>query len=113
MDQVKQYRPIIERILGDHLEFLGDDTQVEAVRIVDKNGENYLLIEIGWEPPRRVYNVILHVRLKDDKIWIEQDWTREGVGSQLVDAGVPATLVELGYQPPEMRPYVAFKMASS
>ncbi len=44
MDQVNQYRLIIERILGDHLEFLADDKEVEAVRVVDEHSENYLLI---------------------------------------------------------------------
>jgi hypothetical protein len=57
-------------------------------------------------------NVVFHVRLKDDKIWIEQDWTREGIGQQLVEAGVPAKFIELGYQPPEMRLYVTLKMTS-
>ncbi len=70
------------------------------------------LIEIGWQHPRRVYNVVFHIRLKDDKIWVEQDWTRKGIGHQLTEAGIPAEFIELGYQPPEMRPYVALKTAT-
>lgn len=103
MDQLNFYRAIIERILGDYLEFMDNDEQVEVISIVDKEKANYILLEIGWQYPRRIYNTIFHVRLKQDKILIEQDWTREGIAPQLVSAGVPADMIELRYQPVEMR----------
>ena len=103
MDQLTSYRSIIERILGEYLEFMDNDDQVEIVSIVDKEGENFLLLEIGWQYPRRIYNVVFHVRLKQGKIFIEQDWTREGITSQLISTGVPADKIEWRYQPPEMR----------
>jgi hypothetical protein len=65
-----------------------------------------LLLEIGWQHPRRVSNIVFYLRLKGGKIWIEEDWTREGIGHQLVSAGVPPQLIEFGYQPPKIRPYM-------
>lgn len=106
MDRLNQYRPLIERLLGEQLEFVADDKQVDTVSIVDKTRENYLLVEIGWQHPRRIYNVVFHVRLKEGKIWVEQDWTREGIAHELISAGVPAELIVYGYQSPEIRPYI-------
>jgi hypothetical protein len=103
MDKLAIYRPIIERILGEQLEFAAGDEGVETFAVTDQNKENYLLLEVGWQHPRRIYNVVIHLRLQQGKIHIEQDWTREGVGYQLAAAGVPPELIELDYQPPETR----------
>ena len=48
-------------------------------------------------------SVLFHVRLKDGKIWVEQDWTERGVARDLIAAGVPETMMELGFQPPEIK----------
>ncbi len=106
MDRLSKYRSIIQRILGEHLENALQEEDVETVSVSDETGEHYLLLEIGWQPPRRIYNVVFHLRLKDDKIWIEQDWTERGIARELIQAGISAEVIELGFQPPEMRPYI-------
>jgi hypothetical protein len=84
---------------------------VDLERQEVQNKENYLLLEVGWQHPRRIYNIVFHLRLQQGKIRIEQDWTREGVGYQLVAAGVPPELIELSYQPPETRPLAQRQMS--
>ncbi len=107
MDQLKQFRPIIERLLAEHLEFAAGDDQIECIPIIDREGSNYLLLELGWQAPRRIYNVVFHVRLHEGKIWVEQDWTREGIAVRLMEAGVPEELIAYGYQEPDIRPYLS------
>jgi hypothetical protein len=69
-----------------------------------------MVVSVGWRYPRRIYTVFFHLRLKDDgKIWIEQDCTEEGIVTELMNAGVPGTDIEMGYQPPEMRPHLDYK----
>jgi hypothetical protein len=106
MDRIEEYRQIIERILGEHLELVPKEDQVETLSVCDTAGGHYLLMEIGWQPPRRIHSVVFHIRLKDGKIWIEQDWTEYGVARELLEAGVPPEVIELGFQPPEMRPHI-------
>ncbi|GAB4417526.1 MAG: hypothetical protein Fur0044_13210 [Anaerolineae bacterium] len=106
MDRLRDYRSIIQRILAEHLENAPQEEDVETVSINDEAGEHYLLLEIGWQPPRRIYNVVFHLRLKEGKIWVEQDWTEYGIARELMEAGIPAEAIELGFQPPEMRPYI-------
>lgn len=48
MDQLDQNRPIIDRIVGEHLEFLENEPNIEALSILDKKKENYRLLEIDW-----------------------------------------------------------------
>jgi hypothetical protein len=106
MDRIDEYRQIVERIVRQHQEAEPPDDQVEVIRICDSVGSHYLLMELGWQPPRRVYHVIFHLRLVEDKIHIEQDWTEYGVARELVEAGIPTEAVELMFQPPEMRPHI-------
>lgn len=106
MERIEYYRSVIKRVLGEHLEATPEDTQIETLSIQDDASDNYLIVEIGWQAPRRLYNVVFHIRLKDNKIWIEQDWTEEGIARDLLQAGIPAEAIELGFQPPAMRPHI-------
>ncbi|NJN66570.1 MAG: XisI protein [Chloroflexaceae bacterium] len=110
MDTVAKYRKIIHRILDDYLAYIPSQEHIETLAICDDVNRHYLIMDIGWQDPHRVYNVFFHLRLKDDgKIWIEEDWTEEGIVTELMNAGVPGTDIEMGYQPPEMRPYLDYK----
>ena len=55
-----------------------------------------------------VYGTIIHVDIRDGKIWIQRDFTEEGVASELVDLGVPKTDIVLGFKPPSMRQFTDF-----
>jgi hypothetical protein len=55
-----------------------------------------------------VYGTIIHVDIRDGKIWIQRDFTEEGVASELVDLGVPKTDIVLGFKPPYMRQVTGF-----
>jgi hypothetical protein len=66
------------------------------------------LIKDGWSEGLRVYGVTLHVRLCEGKIWIEQDWTEDGIAADLLAAGVAENEIVIGFHEPEMRPYTEF-----
>ncbi len=55
-----------------------------------------------------VYGTIIHVDIRDGKIWIQRDFTEEGVASELVDLGVPKTDIVLSFKPPYMRQITDF-----
>ncbi len=76
---------------------------IEVQRVFDEVTDNYLLVYVGWNKNQRVEQTALHVRLKDDKIWIEADETEEGIAMALVRAGVPRQDIVLAFHPPELR----------
>ena len=53
---------------------------------------------------------MLHVDLKEDKIWIRQDWT-EGVVDDFLEMGVPKTDLVHAFFAPYKRPYSGFAAA--
>jgi len=106
MGKLEHYQTIIERILGEHLEQLPQEDEIEVFALNDRDSGHFMILEVGWQPPQRIYNIVFHIALKDDKIWIEQDMTEYGVARELIEAGIPSEVIELGFQPPEMRPHI-------
>ena len=72
-----------------------------------KTGANLL----GWEGYRRIHAGLIHIDLKDEKIWVQRDGTEYGVANELVDLGVPREDIVLGFQAPYKRPYTDFAVA--
>lgn len=49
--------------------------------------------------------------MNDGKIWIQQDFTEEGLANQLVELGVPKTDIVLGFRTPYVREFTGFAVA--
>jgi hypothetical protein len=65
-------------------------------------------VNIGWDQEQRVYGVVIHIDIKDDKIWLQQNLTDQLVAEDLVALGIPKDRIVLGFQPPYMRKYTEF-----
>ena len=74
----------------------------------DQDRDQYLLLKTGWSQGRRVRGVTLFLRLRDGKVWVEEDWTEEGIATELVKAGVPREDIVLAFHPPQVRPLTEF-----
>lgn len=113
MGRVGQYKAIIQRILAEYLESTPEEENIETFAVQDEKGGHYMLVETGWQYPHRIYNVVFHIRLKGDKIWIEQDWTERGVAYDLLAAGVSKDVIELSFQPPQVRPHIDWGLVAA
>jgi hypothetical protein len=113
VDKLKGYRQIIKRILSDYvaLDHKQPDPNVESFLIVDDDQGHYLWMNLGWEDGKRTSGSTVYVRLRHGKFWIEEDWTEEGIATDLLAAGVPREDIVLAFQPPEMRKYTEFAAA--
>jgi hypothetical protein len=47
--------------------------------------------------------IIIFLRIKNDKIWVEEDWTDLCVVDDLLAAGVPKSDIVLGFHSPNKR----------
>ncbi len=110
MDTLKEYRAIIERVLQDYISFFSRGA-IERELIVDCAQNHFIVMGLGWEEGRRVYNTIIHIDILNDKIWIQRDETRDGIAYELVQAGIPHDQIVLGFQPESDRPYTEFAVA--
>ena len=102
MDKLTKYRSIIVAILQRHAQFTNSDDNAESCAICDEKTDNYLLSDVGWHASGlRLHSFPIHVRLKEDKFWIEWDGTEYGVANELMDAGVRLATDEGQFIAPE------------
>lgn len=113
MDKLTQYRNVIKHLLAQYADLLQHQPMpgVDTELVVDEEHDHYMLMNIGWWPHGRVRNPTVYVRLRNGKVWIEEDWLEEGITPELLAAGVPQEDIVLGFQPPEMRPLTGFAAA--
>lgn len=106
MDRLKHYRELIQKILTDYyeLDLRSPDPNMEAMIAFDEVHDQYLWFQIGWEGQRRVRDVTVHIRIHEGKIWIEEDWTENGIAAELIEAGIPRSDIVLGFHHPSKRP---------
>lgn len=84
-------------------------SQVEARTIFDMQRDHYQLVYVGWKRNGlRDYGCLLHLDIKNGKIWIQHDGTEGGTAHQLVELGVPKQNIILGFHPEEVRPHTEF-----
>ena len=113
MDKLTHYRTIIKRCLGELAALIMRQPTpgVESLCVFDEERDQYLLLATGWREHKRVRGVTLFVRLRNGKIWVEEDWTEDGITSELLKAGVPKEDIVLAFQSPAMRRLTEFAVA--
>ncbi len=105
MESMNQYRDIIHRLLADYHSFLTEmtKTDVDTEVLCDDLSGQYMIMRIGWRAGTRVHRPLFYLRLKCGKIYVEEDWTKEGIANELIQAGISASNIVLAFNPPELR----------
>lgn len=111
MDELEKIRDSVERILMGYAEFLGDDGVSACELVFDRRQDHYLLVEVGWENGYRIYGTLIHIDIKDGKLWIQHDGTEEGVADELVAAGISKDSIVLAFRPASLRALTQFAVA--
>jgi hypothetical protein len=104
------YAQLIQQILTEHsVNHYQNNTEIQL--IFDEKRHHYQVLNIGWKEETRVYGVIIHLDLKDEKIWIQRDGTEIGIANQLLMAGVPQEDIVLGFLAPYKRNLTEFAVS--
>jgi len=108
MDKLSHYRNIVKQILLQHAEYTPSHGEIEPILVFDEGHDHYLRLDIGWDRTGRVHSVVLHLQIKDNKVWVEQDGIEGGVTQELLAAGIPKEDIVLGFYRPERRSLIDF-----
>ncbi|MDJ0554804.1 MAG: XisI protein [Microcoleaceae cyanobacterium MO_207.B10] len=108
MDTIESYRNIIQSLLTAYAAIPIANGKIDCYTVFDTKQDRYQVMNVGWDGYRRVYGCVLHLDIKNGKIWIEQNMTEMRIAQQLVDRGVAKEDIVLGFQAPEMREYTGY-----
>jgi len=108
MARIDKYRDHIQQILRKYSAFKPPVETMERELVTDTLNDHYQLVVVGWNDQTRIYGCIIHIDIKDEKIWIQHDGTEGGIANELVALGIPKEDIVLGFQAPYKRPYSGF-----
>ncbi|MCM0588897.1 MAG: XisI protein [Gloeotrichia echinulata IR180] len=113
MDKLTHYQNLIKQILTEYQQISAQvpDDDVDEELIFDDERRQYLWFNIGWKQGKRVKAISVYVRIKNEKIYIEDDWTEEGIATELLREGVPKEDIFLAFHDPETRKLTEFAAA--
>jgi hypothetical protein len=113
MAQLTNYRALVKQALTDYAMLLKNppEPDYEVVLAFDDEHRQYILRRLGWKPDRRIQYTDLHVAIRNGTIWIEEDWTEDGIATYFLEQGVPNQNIVLAFQPPQIRPLTEFAVA--
>ncbi|MEQ8463469.1 element excision factor XisI family protein [Coleofasciculus sp. E2-BRE-01] len=108
MATLDQYREIVQKLLQDYAAFSRNDQEVETELIFDTTRDHYQLVHIGWQGERRIYGCILHLDIKDGKIWLQHNGTENDIAAELVEMGIPKSDIVIGFHSPFKRQFTEY-----
>lgn len=111
MEKIAQYQQIIKSILNDYVATMQSNLEEEIYLVEDPKQMNYLIYHNAWQHNSRSYGCILHVRIKNEKVYMEYDGTDEGFADVFAEAGIPNYDIVLAFHAPAKRPYTGFAVA--
>lgn len=112
MDKLEKYRQILREIILQYGSYTSSRSKTDWLPICDDERGEYLLVDVGWkENEDRTYLVVFHFRIKNDKIYVEQDNTDANPVQQMLDAGVPKEDIVLAFYSPSHRKLTDFALA--
>lgn len=111
MDKLNQYTTIIKNILQEDASLKPSHGDIEPLVVFDDEHHSYQLMYVGWERRRRVHGSIYHLRIRNDKIYIEEDTSNQPIAESLLAAGIPREDIVLAFHAPEKRQYTEFAVA--
>jgi len=108
---IEQYRQYIRHLLSERQKrstMYRNADEYEVQTIFDEQQDHYQLLYVGWRGNKRDFGCIVHLDIKNGKIWIQHDGTEEGIANRLVEMGVPKQDIILAFHEPYIRQFTEF-----
>ena len=102
------YQQMIHNVFQEKAAKHPQEDRIEFQIIFAPDNHHYLSIYVGWEGEKQIYGCPIHVDIKDNKFWIQRDFTEQGIANQLLEAGVSKHNIVLGFRSPFNRQFISF-----
>jgi hypothetical protein len=109
--QPSEYPQIIRSIINWQSNLKPSVGDVETEVIIDEQAGHFALNHSGWVNGYRIHGAVVHIDIRDGKIWIQHDGTEYGIATELIAFGVQKEKIVLAFHSPEMRKYTDFAIA--
>jgi XisI protein len=111
MDKLSKYREFVKSLISNYANSDISNDKVEVQLVLDVDRDHYQWMNVGWQGSDRIYRCVMHLDIKDGKIWLQQNLTDRDPAEELVNMGVPKGDIVLGLQMPSKRLYTDYGVA--
>ncbi|MHB1425575.1 MAG: element excision factor XisI family protein [Gemmataceae bacterium] len=108
MDQLDRYREIVRRLIEEYASYRPAYGDIRTEAVVDRERDHYEVMQVGWNRGQRVHGSIIHIDIRDGKVWIEHNGTDARLAEELVAAGIARNDIVLGFHPAELRSLTSY-----
>ena len=84
MDKITLYREYIKTLLTNYAKDDVSTDEVDVQLIFDTENDHYQWMNVGWEHLTRVYMTVIHLDIKNGKIWLQQNSTEKKIIKQCI-----------------------------
>ena len=111
MDRVEFYKSLVRKVICDYAAQIPELKGVDQKIIFQEELGYYALLHNGWHEEDRVYGNIIHLEVKNGKIYIQHDGTEDGITDFFLDNGVPSKEIVIQRHPPDCRHLTEFAVS--
>lgn len=111
MERIDFFRRTILQLMNEYTASLSNSDGIDLEQVVDKEHDRYQVLAIGWEGRQRVFNLLFHLEIIGDKIWVQEDKMEDSVAEMLVEKGVSKKDIVLAYFPDFHRQFTEYAVA--
>jgi len=108
MATLNEYQQKIQDLLTELANYGSSDREVESQLIFDLQRDHYQLVHVGWRNKRRIYGCVVHLDIKDGKIWIQHNGTEFDIAVMLSEMGIPKQNIVNGFHSSYIRQFTDF-----
>jgi len=84
-----RYRAIVRQLIEEYARIKPSYGEVVTEAIIDPVLDHYELMHVGWDGHRRIHGSVVHIDIKNGRVWLQYDGTNAGVADELIAAGIP------------------------
>lgn len=111
METLTRYREIIKETIRAYANYGPPEGNIEVEVILSDDDNHYELTYNGWHGDHRIEGSVIHVDIRNDKVWIQHDGTEAAVAEEFVRLGIPREDIVLAFKHPLGRPHTGFGVA--
>jgi hypothetical protein len=101
--KLDRYRQAVMKFLNQSVDQSGPLESIETQQIFDLQADRYLILNLGWRGQERVYSVLIHLDIRDGKVWIQRNQTESEIEAELIALGIHKKDIVRGLIPSEYR----------
>jgi len=108
MAELTEYQTKIQDLLSELAAYGSSDREVESQLVFDVERNHYQLMHVGWRNKHRIYGCVVHLDIKDGKIWIQHNGTEFDIAVKLTEMGIAKQDIVNGFHSSYMRQFTDF-----